>query len=210
MKKLLCTAALLTAFTLPAHAGGFDGPYLGLELGYNSTDGKLTASDPTIPATLSAQSSIAGAEGSAYAGYRRTEGHFVYGLEAGAELSSAKNDVLSVNDGAINDTENVKKRWGFSAGPRLGYLLNDSTLGFMGIDYARGYFRAGDNTGSGSTSRNGLRLGGGTEVALTDAVHLRLDWWHTWWQKWSETFGTETDSITAQENVVRVGVVFPF
>lgn len=218
MKKLLCTTAALAALTLsiPAQAGSFDGPYLGLQLGHNNT--KVDSQYTNILGTGVSTGSDYGASGlelGLIGGYRVKQDRFVYGLEVDGTLSNAKGTLFDYNNGAGDNVKvEVEKRHSYAIGPRVGYLVTDSSLAFIGVDWTRGSFKStlsGDATGTDSESLNGVRFGAGLEVAATKEISVRLDYQHTSWKTSSDSDGAGgTFSLDPTEDTARIGAIYSF
>ena len=213
MKKLLCTTAALAALTLsmPAQAGSFNGPYLGLQLGHNNTKIDSRWNDVFGGGeNFGIDSGGSGLEFGAVAGYRVKQDRFVLGVEVDGMLSNAKATLLSYDDGVDALSLEVEKRYSYAIGPRVGYLVTDSSLAFVGVDWTRGSFKATSTvngvTETDSDDDNGFRFGGGIEIAATKEVSLRLDYQHTIWEDSSDA----DFSIEAIEDTARIGAIYSF
>lgn len=234
MKKLLCTTVALAALTLsiPAQATAFNvgkadgfngsvtdsfkGIYLGLQVGHNTTkiDGKYT----NILGTGVNEGTDYGASGlelGLVGGCRIKQGQFVFGVEADGMLSNAKSTLANYSDGGGNNIRiEVEKRHSYAIGPRIGYLIMDNTLAFVGVDWTHGNFKStisGDVTGSGDEGLDGVRFGTGVEVATETKINVRLDYQHTRWDSHIESDGAGgTFSLAPAEDTARIGVVYPF
>jgi len=210
MKKLLCTTAMLAAFSLsiPAQAETFDGAYLGVQVGHNNTKVDFQENDAFGGGeNFSMNSGASGLEFGAVAGYRVKQDRFVFGVEVDGTLSNAKSTIMSYDDGVDSMQLDVEKCYSFAIGPRIGYLVTDNALAFVGINWTRGRFKANATengvSASNSEDNNGYRFDGGLEVAATKNVSLRLDYQHTLWN--------EIDSsIDMTEDTARIGVIYSF
>jgi len=214
MKKLLFTTAALAALTLstPSHAGSFDGPYLGLQVGHNNTKMDTQFIDPFGAGSSFGMSNAAsGLEVGVLGGYRMKKDRFVFGIEADATLSGAEETIISLDTGA-GDTARieVEKRHSYAIGPRVGYLVTDNSLAFVGIDWTRGSFKSSATvngvTKTESGSDNGYRVGAGLEVAASKEISVRLDYQHTNWGKDSDADG----SAEMTEDTARIGAIYSF
>ena len=225
VKHLTCTALttmLLLLSTTMAKAAGFNGAFLGLQLG--SIDTKVDVKDNGFfrPIQNSFDRSIGGVSEGIFAGYRMTFDRLVLGIEADGTLSNADSKTLQYNGfGFVVDTK-FTKRNSFGIGPRVGYLVSDKVLGFLGVDYTRGTFERHETINgafplgcsfgvcsNGSNTLNGFRFGGGVEVAATDNFHMRIDFQHTNWQSKSFTdVGGGTATINPSDNTARLGLIY--
>jgi opacity protein-like surface antigen len=215
MKKLLITAACLAGLAVPstAKASNFDGAFLGLSVGYNNTSLTEGINAPGI-FSESTTFGATGAEEGVLGGYRMTHDKVMFGVEVEGMLSQAQN-TESATAGANQASLKLEKRYGFTVGPRIGYLVTDSTLLFVGADWAHARFRAtGEVNGTSAStddSKDGLRFGGGFEVAADSALNLRLDYQHTDWRSWNWSDGAgDTASLKAHEDTVRISAIHPF
>jgi outer membrane immunogenic protein len=218
MKKLLCTTAAFAALALaiPAQASIYNGPYLGVHVGHNNTktDMDWTNIDGS-GIDVGLDNGASGLEFGAVAGYRVKQDRFVFGAEVDGSLSNAKGTLLSYNDGVDAYSLEVKKRHSYAIGPRIGYLVTDNALAFIGADWARGEFEATEVingvSASSSDNLNGFRFGGGIEAAATDAVSVRLDYQHTAWKTSRDADGGGgTISLDPTEDTARIGAIYSF
>lgn len=218
MKKLLCTTAVLAALTLsiPAQADSFNGPYLGVQLGHNNTKADMQWGNINGSGTdIGSDNGASGLELGVVGGYRIRQDRFVFGVEVDGSFSNAKGTLLSYDDGVDAFSLDVEKHHSYAIGPRIGYLVTDNALAYVGVDWTRGKFDAtaivNGVSSSDSESLNGIRFGGGMEVAATKEISLRLDYQHTNWKESSEADGGGgTFSLDPTEDTARVGVVFSF
>jgi outer membrane immunogenic protein len=91
----------------------------------------------------------------------------VYGIGAGYDVQLG--DVVVGVDAAL---DNAFDRRDVAVGGRLGYVLNENVLVYGKAGYANWRQVAG-------TTVEGLRLGGGLEVNLTDRVYTRVEYRYT-------------------------------
>ena len=165
---------------------------------------------------IAVDSSIEGLDYGAVAGYRMKSDRIVFGIEANFSFSNADGTILSYNDGVDTYTLNAEKKRSYAIGPRVGYLVTDSALAFVGIDWVNTKYEAnllvnGASVGSISDTESAFRYGGGIEAAATQNISVRLDYMHTNWGDQSATDaggGTATDDV--DEDTARVSLIYSF
>lgn len=145
MKAYFTAAVAALAVAAPAHASTFDGPFIGVDIGYDHAEVQTSSSFEETFGTMTFTGadhedgrSANGLAGGIFAGYDANfGGKFFGGVEARVGLSDAKASEKSsfsftdtANPGS-NDSGSEKAsaelRESFSATVRLGYLLNEST-----------------------------------------------------------------------------------
>lgn len=158
----------------------FDGPYLGLDLGYSDYDG------------------ADGISGGVYGGYGRTMPHNLYlGLEANAGYSDA--------DGGVGGADvEIDETYGVSLRP--GYVLNENTLLYTRVGWQRTAFEASSPTGSNDSMREGLRTGVGVDFAMSENFIFRTEYNYTW----NNDFNAQGTTMDADEHGIRFGGAFTF
>ncbi len=177
--KLLIATFVATAgsFTVPAHAENFDGPYVGVQGGFNRAEVADRIEDGgVIDEDISREAFVLGA----YAGYNHKVGErFVLGAEAG--ISAAFDDELRGLSGGNPLT--IDPRYSFDLTARAGYLVNDKTIVYVRGGYANTRIRTTLASDSGtvtmSDNLDGWLVGGGVERALTDDISARLEYRYT-------------------------------
>jgi outer membrane immunogenic protein len=180
MKSRLLIATFVAAagmFTVPAHAETFDGPYVGVQGGFNRAEVADRIQDGgAVDADISREAIVLGA----YAGYNHKVGErFVLGAEAG--VSAAFDDEL--RGLSAGNALTIDPRYSFDLTARAGYLVNDKTLVYLRGGYANTRVRTtlANDTGVVTTSDNldGWIVGGGVERTLTDDISARLEYRYT-------------------------------
>lgn len=115
-------------------------------------------------------SGINGIGATVYAGYDvQTSDNTFVGVEANFDLATA-----SVGDANLGFEADHQ----FGASARLGYNLNDKTAVYGRVGYQRGRATTKFDGDEFSTSRDGLRLGGGIETSLSGNLALRVEYNH--------------------------------
>lgn len=172
---LVATAALAMAST--AHAADFTGPRVELRTGWDrvSIDGVRSAD----PATVDVDAREDGIAYGLALGYDHALGdRVIVGVEAAVDLSD--NDFAGTV-GTLRYDVDPKRDIELAA--RLGTKLTDSILlyGKVGYSNARVKTRltSGSTTIADSSNGDGVRIGGGLEVALTDRVYAKAEYRYT-------------------------------
>lgn len=170
---LVFAAVILS--TSPALAEGFDGPFVGVQAGYEYSElqgpetelGVVTLDDSTDAFT-----------GGLFFGYDKQVGsQFVVGVEGGIDFA-ADNDVV----GTIGTTAaSIEPQWSLDLTARAGYLLDQDNLIYVrgGYEYADVDVVTASATGAelaNSESRNGWVVGAGFERHLTDNLVGRVEY----------------------------------
>lgn len=201
--------AAMTALTVLASTPvwAFDGPYAGVQVGYNNTNVKYTESDGTDFATLDGLS-MKGADYGVFAGYGKTLGsNFYLGGEVEYNGSNAKNEITS---SVILNSE-TKKKSSYGVAARAGYVVDDKLMPYVRLGYNRAKFEQEvENWGSGDETKGGIAYGAGVEYKATDSIALRGEFVRTSYGKMSVTDGTDTTTYKPTESVARVGISYRF
>ncbi len=211
---LLVGASTLMAFNMPATAGsGFDGPYIGAQIGFGKTSADSNYEPGTSGNTaFSSSNSMSGLNGGIFAGYGKIiKDKFWLGGELSYSRSSA--DYNASNSGVAITLEQSQT---FEASIRPGYLVQDDTLLYGRLGFVKTKFDAtatdGTNSFSGSETLNGFRLGLGAEKIVKDNISLRLDGSYTNYEDYSVSDATTQEKATldAGEILFRIGTSFRF
>lgn len=177
MKKIisgsLALAALLT-ISGPAAADTFEGPYAGVQAGWNRN--KVGSADTGI-----GRADIHGSRDAAIAGvfggynYKPAD-RIVLSAEAGFNLGFDDQVTRSGRDTLAG----IDPDYAFDLGVRAGYLVTDKALVYLRGGYEN--MRASVRLVDGATSRygkdtfDGWSVGGGAERAITDSVSARVEY----------------------------------
>ena len=175
MNKTLFAVALVgaTLAAFPAQAETFDGPYVGVQAGYNRAEIADSVEARPLDAETARNAFVLGG----YAGYNKTVGsNIVIGAEAGFG-AALDDEVQTVSDGAALE---INPRYSFDLTARAGYLASDKLLVYVRGGYANARVRTtlADAEGSVTSSGNldGWLVGGGVEYALTDSISARTEY----------------------------------
>lgn len=170
-------ASLAGFIAVPAQADSFDGPYVGVQAGWNRAEvADRTIDAQPIDAEVSRDALVLGG----YAGYNyRINDRFVIGAEAG--FSGAFDDDVRAQSAGGSVT--IDPRYSFDLTARAGYLVNDKTLAYVRGGYANARVRttlvSDDSTTRASDNLDGWLVGGGVERSLTDKISARLEYRYT-------------------------------
>lgn len=189
MRKTALTIAAVAATiaAVPAMAAEA-GPYVGVGVtldNYGTTGGNEGLG-------------MSGVGGTVYGGYNMPLTPKVWaGVEANFDIASADADYGGYK---------VKADHSYGIAGRLGYNVSDSTAVYGKVGYQRGRLTDTDGIDKSRSNRDGLRLGGGVETALTEKVGLRLEYNHT-------HYYADKDAVNQsgiQNNQATVGVNYKF
>ncbi|MEW4468961.1 outer membrane protein [Parasphingorhabdus sp. JC815] len=177
--KIIITAfAGIAGFTTaPALANNFDGPYVGVQAGWNRAEvADRTIDTQTVDAEVSRDAVVLGG----YAGYNhKVSDRFVIGAEAG--FSGAFDDEIRAR--TSGNSIIIDPRYSFELTGRAGYLVDDKTLAYVRGGYANARVRTtlvSDNaTSRASDNLDGWLVGGGVERMLTNNISARLEYRYT-------------------------------
>jgi outer membrane immunogenic protein len=170
----IATISALGAFTVPAQAETFDGPYVGVTAGWERSEVADRIDTRPITGEASRDALVLGG----YAGYNlKATDRVIIGAEAG--FSAAIDDQARATSGGQPLT--IDPRYSFDLSLRAGYLLTDKALAYVRGGYANSRVRTTYAPATGSpvlTSDNldGWQLGGGIEYALTERVSARAEY----------------------------------
>lgn len=177
MKHIITSAAALAlaaGLATSAHAEPFNGPYTGVQAGWNQDDpGRPSTPFGDVTVNETQDSFSAGV----FAGYDHKIGsNVVIGAEAGLQL--AADDTITGTAGPARISIEPKRSIDLTA--RAGYLVSDNTLLYArgGYTNARMETTLTDTTGTRSRSENrdGWLVGGGVERAINDDLSARLEY----------------------------------
>jgi outer membrane immunogenic protein len=176
MKHLLIATAAL-GFATSAHAADFTGPRVEVRTGWDrvSIDGLRSAN----PATANVDTHEDGIAYGLALGYDHAlSDRAIVGVEAGIDLSDNE---FSGTAGSVRYDVDAKRDIELAA--RLGTKLTDSILlyGKVGYSNARVKTRltSGATTITDNSNADGVRVGGGVEVALNDRIYAKAEYRYT-------------------------------
>jgi outer membrane immunogenic protein len=159
---MLVGAALAALAGSPALAQSFEGPYVGVQAGWNHDTAIQSDKDAVV--------------GGAFAGYdHEVAPNIVIGAEGGFQLAASDKIGPAGTDQAVIDPH-----YSFDLSARAGYVVGGNNLLYARGGYANTRARF-TNTVAGTTvsdARNldGWFVGGGVERKLTDTISTRLEY----------------------------------
>ncbi|WP_029012376.1 outer membrane protein [Niveispirillum irakense] len=198
---LLAGVALVGAAAAPslAQSTAFNGPYVGLYTGYNFSDAE------TKTTGLSQDLNQDGWSYGGYLGYGQTFDRIYVGAEGeigGNDLKGSKTLAGRVTSLDANET------YGLSV--RAGYLVTDNALVYGRVGWQRTNYEINSGSLSRHTDLDGVRFGGGVEVAMTENVVARLEYNYTDYDKLNYNVGTANYSVQPDGGQLRLGVGYRF
>lgn len=198
---LLGSIALVGAATAPSLAQStvFNGPYVGVFAGYDFSDTETTA--PGVAQDLNQDGKSFGG----YLGYGQTFDRFYVGAEGeigGNDLNGSKNVAGRITSLDANES------YGLSV--RGGYLVTDNALLYGRVGWQRTNFEVNSGGLSLHDDLDGVRFGGGLEVAMTDNLLARLEYNYTDYDALKYSVGTANYSVQPDGGQLRLGVGYRF
>jgi len=189
----------------------FSGAYLGAQIGYGGFAARNRGAR-NAPAILTVDRASHGGTGGIFGGYGfQPFGDIYLGIEGEAEISYADWNIERDPTGRVYDAQ---KDWTVGGALRAGYIFNDTVLlyGRLGgvisqfdTDYTRG-----NQDVNQKDTLNGIRYGGGMEVAATEKLFVRMDYSYTNYEDYEVNYVTGLDTFDPTETMMRVGVGFRF
>lgn len=192
-------AAAAIALASPAAAQTFEGPYAGIQAGWNHN--KIETAKTDIGEANIDRSRDAGTAG-IFAGYNyKVTDKIVVSAEAGFNLGFDD----AVSRSRTSSFASIDPEYSFDLGVRAGYLVNDKTLLYVrgGYENLRAAVRVNDVAGSryGKDTFDGWSVGGGVERALSEKVSARVEY------RYSDLGGSDTK---LQRHQALIGVAYHF
>jgi len=173
-KAVAVTSVLVTALTGTAHAEEFNGPFVGVQAGWNSD--KVANLDTPLGA-VPMDDDYQSFTGGVYAGYDHLVADpFVVGVEGSFDVTSDDKLWKSSNTHAFT----LDPKYAFDLTARTGYLVTPETLIYVRGGYTNVRIKTtlADSVGPVSESghQDGWLVGGGAERQLTSNVSARLEY----------------------------------
>lgn len=161
----ILAAASVFAVT-PAFADAFQGPYAGVQAGWNHD--RVRGADTDI-GDLNVRDSRDSFVGGAFAGYNyKITPNVVIGAEGGFNLGA--DDAVRGAGGVVDPN------YSFDLSARAGYLVTPKTMLYVRGGYENMRARVSDGTVQGHDTFDGWSVGGGVERAILDNVTARVEY----------------------------------
>ncbi|WP_036286491.1 outer membrane protein [Methylosinus sp. PW1] len=150
----------------------------------------------------------AGGVGGVLLGYDYQYGRSVFGLEVDGSAGGARSTSSQVFPPTSAQTA---YEWDYSIRARAGHLFGDTLL-FGTAGWSQTYGRlttVGLFGTSASHAFTGFQLGGGMETMLTEHVGARLEYLHSFYEKYAAVLGSSTDARPTTGKT-RAAVIYKF
>lgn len=195
----------------PVHSDNFNGFYAGIQGGYESfnIDSTLTGAGALAGDSANAIFGGDGGTGGIFAGYgERINRDYYLGAELEADIGGASSN-NSFKVGATTAEADAKHKYDLGASLRAGVFPTNDTLLYGRIGAVSSKF---DSNGTENPTMTGLRLGLGSETAISPNMTVRADWVYTTYQSksWSLDNTGDTLSVSPTSNTFRIGVAYSF
>lgn len=192
----------------PAAAMDFAGSYLGVQIGH----GALISDNEGDRSGGTTVDIIRGSHGpliGAVVGHGWTAGRLYAGVEASGDVSGINWNIERDPNGRVYSADHD---YSVGASARLGWRVSDTALiygraGAVRTRFEIPYATSGVSVRS-KTSRTGLRLGAGLEVALSERARLRLDYSVTDYERYDVVYSTNSDSFDHAASLTTIGFVW--
>ena len=208
LKFALVAVAALVA--VPTLAEPFDGPFIGVQGGWQQDRTRLTTVDNGVGGRVSDRTSA-----------------FTYGAQLGYDKKITPQIVLggevSLTDqtGSSDVTDALRNAYRLDTGrtvnatARIGYLVRPDTLVYARGGYSNARFDLRDTIGSSTQNRDGYTVGAGIEKAITTSVSARLEYDHSDYRNKGfrdVAYDVGADSVRGQyrRNAVLAGLNYHF
>lgn len=201
MKLIACLAIGAAIVSVPsvaqARTGAPGGFYVGALGGFEGLD--VEAADGS--ATASADSAVYGVN----AGYDLSLGNAFVGVEGEISASTGSTSFPASFGGA---REGLEADGQYYLGARAGFALTPGIAAYGKLGYSSLDLRSFTNSGSLAELRentDGVRFGGGVQIALPASLEARLEYRHS---KYSDLANVEQDDATTDQFVAGLAMRF--
>jgi outer membrane immunogenic protein len=213
LRTLPIAAAVYVLFPLGEHTAlgqiydpsPFTGFYIGLQGGYSITNVDVEVTD--AGGTASDDLDIDGFTGGLYGGYSAVTGRLFGGIEAEGSLSAAEYDT-----GVDGFRYEAEQRWTLGVSALAGVLARDDVLVYGRLGYVATNFEETLSGGgfrlSADETLDGLRVGGGVDVALNERTSVRAEYTYTDYEDQSSSDSGVVVEVSPGEHLFRVGVAY--
>lgn len=215
VRSLAVAAAFYAVFPLSDHTAlgqiydesPFTGFYIGLQGGYSITNVDVEVTD--AGGTASDDIDIDGFTGGLYGGYSGVNGRLFGGIEAEGSLSAAEYDT-----GVNGFRYEAEQRWTLGVSALAGVLARDNVLVYGRLGYVATNFEETLSGGgfrfSADETLDGLRVGGGVDVAINERASVRAEYTYTDYEDLSSSDPGLIVEVSPVEHLFRVGVAYRF
>ena len=192
----------------------FSGYYAGGYLSHGALQSENSGPRPsgaapvfTLDVTRSGQGFALGVQ----SGYGRQFGTFYLGGEVDVEISNTN---WNIERSPVGRVYSLKKTNSIGGSVRAGYVINNSVLTYVRAGVVRSsfdssYLASGALT-EGTIQLNGVRIGGGLEIAVSPKVHLQLDYSHIDYDAHQVNYGTGIDQFDTSSDTFTVALNYRF
>jgi outer membrane immunogenic protein len=180
-------------------ASPWDGPYIGGNVGFGSTDFNTTAS--ALGASVANGVTGSGVVGGVQAGYNKQFGTFVLGLETDFDGTSISN---------TTDAVSTKLSWFGTTRVRAGFLLTPVLLFYGTGGVAYGHTEVSGLGASTTAPGVGWAAGAGVQYALTPQWSIGAEYLHVELDGPSANLGPVTTSTKVTTDLGRATLNFKF
>ncbi len=195
----------------PQVMADLSGLYVGVQGSLPNLGTELAGPRGAPGGTLTSELADFGIGGGPFLGYALRAGDWQFGLEIDGEISDVDWGHVRDMGGRIYS---VEREWSISAGPVVGYWLNDDSMiygrfGIVEAGFDTDYIESGNSYGE-SRTLMGMRVGVGAETTLTGNLFLRLDYSYTDYEDYDITYSGGRDNFANNESLVRLGLGYRF
>jgi outer membrane immunogenic protein len=180
-------------------ASPWDGPYIGGNVGFGSTDFNTTAS--AFGTSVASSVTGSGVGGGVQAGYNKQFGTFVLGLETDFDGTSISN---------TTDAVSTKLTWFGTTRVRAGFLLTPVLLFYGTGGVAYGHSEVSGLGASTTVPGVGWAAGAGVQYALTPQWSVGAEYLHVELDGPSANLGPLTTSTKVTTDLGRATLNFKF
>lgn len=208
----LCLAGVLCGGVASFALGGnLNGPYVGLGLGYSSGNVRIQHQSAAHAVTYaSTQQGVKGYRGNLFLGYA----YDIQCFHLGAEANAILRDISYQQRASVGSAKQTfRSFYGINFVP--GYYLTQSTLLYGKAGFTNGHFKfssinSTDVDYNKSKSLNGWDLGLGSEIFITKALGLRLEYTYTNFERATIRVGSSTTKYTPSDHFFMLGIDYHF
>jgi outer membrane immunogenic protein len=204
-------AALIAVPSIAAAAEPFNGPFVGVQGGWQQDKQRLSLDNADGSASHYGDKK----DGFAYGGQigfdRKVTPQIVLGVEASA---TGRTGSTRFDDG-VGDAFRLKQGRTLNATARAGYLVSPLGLLYVRGGYTNAQFRLNDGSGTAHDNRGGYTAGVGYEQSLTQSVSARIEYNYSHFGRDSidnvgDLVADDNAAVRYNRNAVSAGLNFHF